>query len=134
MSNWITSSLSALDYNIADKIKREFRIKEAAYKKIIRRLEADKSSYLNQIETNESRHAADMVELKGLLSEVRDEVQELRGEMKLKDEAFAAQSRELEIKRAQEIDLSGMLEAFMEAYPEMSLLDISKKRNPETIP
>ena len=126
MRKWITSWLAALDYDIADKIKREFRVKERGYKNLIKNLESDKASYLSQIATNETRHAQDMVELKALLSEIQDELTDLR-------KRFEEKERELDKSRAMEIDLSGMLEAFMEAYPEIKLLDISKKRNPETI-
>ena len=126
MRKWITSWLAALDYDIADKIKREFRVKERGYKSLIKSLESDKASYLSRIATNEIRHAQDMVELKALLSEIQDELTDLR-------KRFEEKERELDKSRAMEIDLSGMLEAFMEAYPEIKLLDISKKRNPETI-
>ena len=127
MRYWITRALSALDYDVADKIKRDFRVKERTYKKVIKELEKDKQSYLTQIAENEARHAADMADIKRLLSDIQEELAEVK-------DLYSKTSIELEKKKAAEIDLSGMLEAFMEAYPEMSLLEISKKRNPQTIP
>lgn len=118
--SFIAMGLAVFGHNKALQIERKYKAIVRTLKATIKRQEIDIENLTNIIGNNEKRHAKDMTEIKAILSEVNEKLEVI-------NDLYRETKHKLEIREHVEQDLSAVIEAFMEKFPDVKLSEMVRK-------